>query len=301
MNTIGVMATYPQRKLVATEAIGSIEHQLDRLVVVLNNYDSVPPEYPDKSHIEYIIPDADLKDVGKFLISMAADSFVFTLDDDIQYPEDYAATMLLHYERIPVPRKAIGVHGVTYSDFFDGQASSRLVYLFSLEVKKYHVVNQLGTGTMMTVGKNIPPFLYMEGSQKFVDVRYGKFARENGIACCCVPRPRDWLKQLPVAESIFEDFTKNANDDFMDDVLEIGGLSRLDVNAVSKVQSLNCSERKSESPTCQQVLEAPIRKEQMLEPPIRKLNRKYFEKTYWVSRVARLRNSIRKLPNKLTR
>src|SRR4051794_16563154 len=122
---VGRMATYPARSEFLVRAVESIRTQLDELVVVLNEYSRKrAKQLPAFENVRYVIPPTDTKDAGKFLGENGAGQYVFLLDDDLEFPPNYVASMIEGYEQLPVERAIVGLHGVIYSDLFDGAARS---------------------------------------------------------------------------------------------------------------------------------------------------------------------------------
>lgn len=90
------MASFPKRKELMLANMQAILPQVDRLYLVLNEYTAIPDEIAGNDKIEAVIPEVDLKDVGKFYFQPEPDDFVFTMDDDLVFPPDYVETMLAH-------------------------------------------------------------------------------------------------------------------------------------------------------------------------------------------------------------
>ncbi len=226
---IANMATFPARLQKIDQTLRSIRGQFDRVNLVLNEYEEVPRELAKHDWIDFVLPTEDLKDVGKFHpFDRQPDDWVFLLDDDIVYPADYAERLIDYYETIPLQRKVIGVHGIVYSDFFDGRPQSRLVHSFTKRLEKFVLVNQLGTGTVLCKGEDMPTFEFMQGSQRYVDVRFACWQKSRGVDLVCVPRSSDWMRQREVDDSIFEGFTQTWPAHVTREALGIAGFSKLD-------------------------------------------------------------------------
>ena len=50
----------------------------------------------------------------------------------------------------------------------------------------------------------------MDGSQRFVDVRFSRYMLENEIGMICVPREKNWLREVSSGsmEGLWNTFTK---------------------------------------------------------------------------------------------
>jgi len=235
---IGRMATFPARAEFLPRAVESLQGQLDHLVVVLNEYTRKrAKQLPSFGNVSYVIPPNDLKDTGKFVGERSADEYVFLADDDLGYPADYVATLIRAYEALPTDRAVVGLHGVIYSDLFDGAARSRFVAKFDKALPGPLLVNQLGTGCAMTRGDLLPDFDYMQTSQRFVDVRFAKYCHEQRIAMVCLPRSAGWVQDLEAADSIFETYTRSNQENQLGEILTFGGYGKLDARLALKVEA----------------------------------------------------------------
>lgn len=237
MKCVGQVATYPGRKHNLPVMLESIAPQLDELCVVLNQFSARQRrQLPQFSNVRYIVPDDDLKDTGKFLQPRTADEYVFLLDDDLAFPADYVSKLVDWYERLPAERLVVGLHGVVYSDLFEGAAGSRFVAKFDKALERPLLVNQLGTGCAMTRGDLLPPMSYMLTSQRFVDVRFARYCHENGIGMVCLPRPDQWVGDLQPEESIYESYTRMHHGEQLAEILTFGGFAKLNARLALAVE-----------------------------------------------------------------
>ena len=239
MRRVGHVATYPARSANLPVMLESIAPQLDEISVVLNQYSKRQQQrLPRLDNVTYIIPDEDLKDTGKFLQPRGADEYVFLMDDDLAFPADYVSALTEFYERLPTERIAVGVHGVVYSDLFEGAAPSRFVAKFDKALERAQLVNQLGTGCIMIRGDLMPRFDYMRTAQRFVDVRLARYCHESAIGMICVPRQNAWVKDLEPEESIFESYTRTHHKEQLEEVLSFGGFGKLNARLALAVERL---------------------------------------------------------------
>jgi hypothetical protein len=211
------MATYPARRDVVDRAVRAIACQVDRVFLVLNDYSEVPAELAGIANLETVIPDRDLKDTGKFLPRPAADDVVVLVDDDLCYRPDHVRHLLEEGRKIGLDRNVVGVHGSIY------QSRTKRMFLHLNEpLPAARQVHQLGTGTVLALGRNIAPFDYMASSQKFVDVRYARWLADHRIGCWSVPRPRGFLRQIEdpsgQRETIFHSFTRHRPQPLLDEI-----------------------------------------------------------------------------------
>ena len=235
---VGRMATFPARAEFLPKAIESLQGQLDQLVVVLNEYTRKRAKrLPSFQNVSYVIPPTDTKDTGKFLGERHETEYVFLADDDLLYPPDYVETLVEAYESLPTDRAVVGLHGVVYSDLFDGAARSRFVAKFDKFLAGRLLVNQLGTGCAMTRGDLLPSFEYMATSQRFVDIRFARYCHEQHIGMVCLPRAGDWVKDLEAGDSIFETYTRGNQENQLEEILAFGGYGKLDAKLALKVEA----------------------------------------------------------------
>jgi hypothetical protein len=222
--SVAILATYPQRLSSLPTAVTSLLGQVDDIVVVANQMTVGGLEDIVPSSVSVHYPDEDLKDVGKFCHPVEDDAFVFLCDDDIVYPADYSKVMIEEYRKLQHLSPVIGVHGVIYSDFFDGKAESRMVQVFTQALEKSFYVNQLGTGTVLCKGYQLPSLSFMMGSMKFVDVRFAVHCQRQGYPRLCVRREKGWMQEQQTDASLFASFTRSWPDNVTREAQEIAGL-----------------------------------------------------------------------------
>lgn len=228
MNSLAIMATFPARHRQVREAAASIAHQVDTLVIVANEYsdaNALAEGLPVNATV--VIPTSDLKDTGKFYWSAHPDDLILLVDDDISYPSDYRTVMEQKLKEYEAYSAVVGLHGTIFSDFYEGGKGSRLVYSFRHALDADRYVNQLGTGTVACFGRQLPEFEFMEGSERFVDVRFARHCHAYNFPRICISRPAGWALPLEVDESIYDGFTNSWPGEVVREVNEFGGFRRL--------------------------------------------------------------------------
>jgi hypothetical protein len=234
------MATFPARGSVIQETVGIIANQVDILNLCLNEYSEVPAWCLKFKNLNAVVPDQDWKDVGKFIFEVSAEDDVLLVDDDIVYPRDYVKHLIACRDYLNVDDVVLGSHAIIYSDFFDGMAHSRNVKSFRMGQDRFRQVNQLGTGTVLVAGRNMPTLDYMIGSQKFVDVRFSRFLHEKRIPLVSIPRAAGWMQDRDGAgEGIFEGFTSSWPDEVISEVMDIAGYSKIDIEFMAYLKTLS--------------------------------------------------------------
>lgn len=219
------LATYPPRLGSLMKTIERLCPQVDRINVVLNQYQEVPLAIQKNAKICAMIPEEDTKDTGKFLPDVSDASWVFLCDDDIHYPNTYVVDSIKTMTAIDEPNFVGGYHGSIYR-------SARLRKWSVGGLRRYlkerrrplgavrdrigiHqecplpvVVDQLGTGVMVLRAHQMPPFDYVKSAQKYIDVRMARWCFENDIVQVCLPRPRGYMSGIEHPETIYRDFTE---------------------------------------------------------------------------------------------
>jgi len=222
------VATYPGRYGTRRKALESIARQVDMLNIALNEYSKIPDDLLGLQNANFVFPEENLKDVGKFMFDVKKDDDVFLCDDDIIYPNDYVSWMRKVATGIQIPGFVLGLHGVTYSDYYDGRKrSGRLVHVFHHALASDEHVNQLGTGTVYTKGKNLPTLAQMHGSEGFVDIRFARLMFERDIPQICIARPAQWLKEVQNDQTLYLTVTSNLPTNALQEVQVFGGLNNL--------------------------------------------------------------------------
>ena len=201
----GHMATFPLRRDVVERAVQSLLPQIDRLFVVLNEYET-PPAWADHPKIEAVIPDRDLKDAGKFYFTAAPDDVVFLVDDDIAYPPDYVASTLAPSSP-PLDQYCVGYFGNALTPKPQGGIRWK-TYQLGDSLEGIQGASVLGTGTTCCVGANMPKLNEIERYMGMCDLGFAEFQLVHDRLLWALPRPADWLRSiLPeelVSTSLYE-------------------------------------------------------------------------------------------------
>lgn len=229
------LATYPARQGHILDVVQAIAPQVDRLNVVLNEYDGLIESLSAFDNVSQIIPPEDTKDVGKFYPDITGAKYVFLIDDDLVYPADYVTKTVERFEAIGTERKAAGYHCSVYVRptfsmspkklkkwllFGDRRiANYRTIEGFKRATQQSRYVDQTGTGVSILRGKDMPPFEYMKTSQRFVDVRLAKWLFESEIPVISLPKEQDWIGERNFDETIFRSFTKQNFDHVANEIL----------------------------------------------------------------------------------
>lgn len=234
---IANMASFPGRKNILPIILERILPQVDLINLCLNNYEKIP-SFLKHDKINTYIPKQDYRDVGKFIISdFDSDDDIFYLDDDIIYPKDYVDTLCAARTQYSSLQPVVGLHGVIYPDVYDGTVGNRVVFAFRKALNNPRVVNQLGTGTVHCKGYQAPSLNFMAGSERYVDVRFAKYAMYNQWPMICISRKDLWMDEIQQEESIFSTFTAAWPSVVVRECQTISGYAALNPNIVLKVES----------------------------------------------------------------
>lgn len=237
MKRVAQVATYPGRLANLPVMLESVAPQFDEIHVVLNEFTKRQQQkLPRLDNVHYEIPPEDLKDTGKFWRTPGQGEYVFLMDDDLTFPPDYVEKLIDFHRRLPTSRAVVGLHGVIYSDLFEGAPASRFVAKFDKALDKPILVNQLGTGVLMLPGELMPPFEFMRTSQRFVDVRFARYCHENNIGLVCVPRTAGWVVDQEPEESIFLTYTRERQSEQLPEIIQFAGFGKLNARLALAVE-----------------------------------------------------------------
>lgn len=209
------MATFPARIEHLKRSVASLVDQVDHLYVYLNNYAEIPDFLRD-SRITALpaAGRADLRDNGKFFhMASAPEGYFLTVDDDIEYPRDYAERLveaIEFHDRSAV----VGVHGVILADPLDRYFSAgRTVFSFKHARASFDQVHLLGTGTTGFHSSCIRPNLSMFPSTGMADVWMAIQANMRDVKMFSIPRGPGWLTPITFhghkEETLFDEFRSN--------------------------------------------------------------------------------------------
>ncbi len=219
------MATFPARANVLMRAVHSISAQVDQLNIVLNEYQSVPDVLAKIKNVNAVIPHENTYDVGKFYVDSSQADFVFLVDDDISYPSDYVSKTTAVFKDLKLDHCVGGYHCSVYKkpqlgfSWYDIKRNLNY-YLRPRQISRFRemhsckkgvdravFVDQIGTGTAVMCGADVPSYKQMRDGVKFTDIRLAKVCWERKIAMVCLPQPPGWITIDDDIGSIYNTFT----------------------------------------------------------------------------------------------
>lgn len=231
---IANIATYPPRAGRLEQVMSIIAPGVDRVNLVLNEFEEIPAHLAKHDNVIPVIPQEDTKDTGKFLPEVGENDLVFLVDDDLIYPTDYFSRSADLYEALGQGKWVGGYHGTYYSRvpkkitpkkllqivpvFMGNREPFKNTYHYAKRLSKHRRVAQIGTGTAVLRGNLMPPFEYMRTSQKFVDIRFGRWCAEQGISMVCFSHERDWMNKISFRETIRNTFTRHLPEEVVDEI-----------------------------------------------------------------------------------
>lgn len=191
------MATMPGRIVALHDTVQTILPQCDRLNIYLNNFSQVP-DFLDHEKIRlYRSQDewGDIGDVGKFYKVHLQDGYIFTVDDKIIYPADYAQQMVNTIER--AHRKAVvSNHGRLFhhdkpskSYYFD--TAQNFMYSLSYPLTFVH---EIGTGVLAWHSDTCRPDLSWFPHTNMTDIYFSIEVQKRKIPIIIHPHEKGWLK-----------------------------------------------------------------------------------------------------------
>ncbi|MBT0958080.1 glycosyltransferase family 2 protein [Alphaproteobacteria bacterium KMM 3653] len=221
---IANLASYPPRRSNLPRVVATLAPQVDRINLVLNEYDGPLEELSSYANVKQIMPDEDTKDAGKFYPDTSDADYVFFVDDDLIYPADFIAKSIERFEALGKGHFLGGYHASIYTKPAPSLSPKRLLkwltysrekiadhrrpFRFYETLEQPVVVDQVATNAALMRGADVPPYAYMASSQKFVDVRLAKWCFENGIRSVALPKQAHWLGEVRFEETIFHGFTR---------------------------------------------------------------------------------------------
>ena len=192
------MATFPPRQEIVELVIRNLLPQVDRINIYLNDYDTIPQflQHPKINAVLSKDADGDLRDNGKFyFLDEIEEGYHIMVDDDINYPENYIATLILKIEQYG--RNAIvGSHGVILDNPVTRFFQNRTVYNFTKSLDRDCFVNLLGTGTVCYHTSTISMQDFSAKHTGMADVYLALLARQQNVPMVCIQRPSGWMSEI---------------------------------------------------------------------------------------------------------
>jgi len=211
------MATYPGGFSTLSNTVKSLLDQslpITRLHIHVNGQ-TPPPEMPPDERIK-VIQGTDLTDIGKFSAINGLTGYIFTVDDDIEYPHNYVEKMVEAIE-LKKRRSLVGVHGAIIPTGppltrWSGYSHLRRTHVFETASLTNFPVNVIGTGTL-AFHSDIGEIPWQEFDyHRMVDLHVAVWAQNNHVPMEIISRSRNWLFEIEgeVVDRIWQTANKDS-------------------------------------------------------------------------------------------
>ena len=242
---IANLATYPARRGGLEPIVRTLAGQVDRMNVVLNEYNEELPELKAFDNVVQILPGHDTKETGKYFPDVSSAKYVLLVDDDIVYPGDFVEKTIRRFEQLDRDGVVGGYHGSLYREPTLGllwqrryppgarkrlwdwlcrkkynkyKNAYRKIYDFSDAQEVPIIVDQLASNNMILRAQDMPPYSYVRTSQNFSDVRMARWCFERNLLPVLLPREKMWLKPVSYKETMYDQFTVTDPQYVMDEI-----------------------------------------------------------------------------------
>jgi len=144
------MASYPKRKEGMLKAFKELFPQCDHFCLYLNEYEKIPDELlelssEEKRRITIAVGQENLKDYGKFYWWKKFPGYYLTVDDDLEYAEDYVERLVSRMKDFN-DNSILGFHGNDFDTVDNSFVAKKHCHAFLSEEKHDVPVDCLGTG-----------------------------------------------------------------------------------------------------------------------------------------------------------
>lgn len=193
------LATIPGREEALALCLASLRPQVDHIRVVCHDMERAPECVAEIADSWLCMPDT-LGSAAKLTWARSVEGLYLACDDDIEYPPDYAATMLRWVKRWK-GRALVTCHGRvlkrTATSFLDADAA----YLAFRETEGAWLNYPGGLGLAFDTRLRVPAAPYVTSCEEAGLAVWAQGAR---IPIWLVPHPEGWLKWLaPPGKSIW--------------------------------------------------------------------------------------------------
>lgn len=195
--TIAAMATIPERLHLLGKVISSLRSQVDVIRVYLNNFEKIPTFIASEEALLSREALGDIGDGGKFFwFDKGEYDYYLTVDDDLLYPENYAATLICEFEKRR-RRAVVGVHGFVFSEPIKSYVASRSEkYKHTQALDTARPVHVIGTGTAILNPKTIRLSLKDFPKRNMADLQLAIAAQKQRVPMIVIARDENWLPEL---------------------------------------------------------------------------------------------------------
>lgn len=191
------LATTQNRKENLNLIIDVILKQSDLIFVNLIGYDEIPDIVKNDKIIVNRFENTGSEIRFYNYNDIPDDSYYFTIDDDIYYPEDYSKTLIKNMEMYD-NMVACCVHGSNIDKNLNGDfyKKNRQVYHFTEELSNNIEVMIPGVGTTCFYKMNMSIDIEKYKVRNMSDTYTGCFLANQNIKRVSISRSQNWLKPL---------------------------------------------------------------------------------------------------------
>lgn len=200
------IASLPERQDCLQETIYSLYDQVDKIVVGLNKYDTIPSFLKMKKIDAYLL-DNSLGDAAKFYkINEFDDVYYFACDDDLIYPPNYCEVMINKSEKY---KSIVGLHGVNIVKPVHSYYKSRKIFhgLESLDVDTE--VDLVATSSCLFRTSILKVNLSDFPIPNMADIWLADLAKKQKIKSYAISREKKWViycENMKGLWTIYDDF-----------------------------------------------------------------------------------------------
>ena len=144
------LASYPLRKEGMLKVFNQLFPQCDHFCLYLNEYKEIPEELlslsnDKKKKLTIEIGGKNLKDYGKFFWFKKFPGYYMTVDDDLDYPEDYCDTLVAKMQSMN-NKAVVGLHGNDFTILDGSCVVKKTCHPFSGKEDHDVPIDCIGTG-----------------------------------------------------------------------------------------------------------------------------------------------------------
>ncbi len=206
------IASLPDRVECLKDTIDSLLPQVDKIIVGLNNYESIP-EFLNNPKIEAYLLDNSLGDAAKFLkIDEYPNAYYFACDDDLIYPSNYTENLIQKTNEYGVP---VGLHGAILRKPITSMYIDRIVFHCLKAVTSDITVDYLGTGALCYDTSKLSVKIDYFKEPNMADIWFGDIMNKNNIKPVVISHDENYLtynSKMQTKWTIFDEYVKTRND-----------------------------------------------------------------------------------------
>lgn len=210
MLRIAGIATLKEREESLKRVIESIYPQVDRIVAVLNYYESVPEWLKPLTKVNPILMQNEYKDSGKFLHASLYNCIYYGIDDDLIYPRGYCDYL---EEGVNKYNGLVSLHGKKYlapvSHFKKWAGNYRCLGTVTEDVK----INVVGSGCCAFNTERFHVHISQFKIGGMADIWLSKLAVEQGVPIMVLKHKAGYLQytniQTPTIWQTTHDYSEH--------------------------------------------------------------------------------------------